>query len=52
MFSLDVWDILVAEESYSEEWHIAIWSGLCPDLKGEDYDHGILCTVESVYRIV
>jgi hypothetical protein len=45
---LDVWDILVAEQPSSEEWHIAIWPGSCPDLKGEDYDHGILCAMDSV----
>ncbi len=46
MLSLDIWDILVAVQPSSEEWHIAIRSGSCPDVKGEDYDH------DSVYRIV
>jgi hypothetical protein len=40
---LDFWDILVAEQPSFKELHIAIWSGSCPDPKGEDYDHGILC---------
>jgi succinate dehydrogenase hydrophobic anchor subunit len=46
----NVWDILVAEQISSEEWHIAI--GL--DLKGKDYGHGILCTIwlDIVYRLV
>jgi hypothetical protein len=33
MLPLDVWDSLVAED-----WHFVIWSGSCPDLKGDDYD--------------
>ncbi len=43
--SLGALVILVAEKSSSKEWHIAFWSGSCPDLKAEDYDHGILCAI-------
>jgi hypothetical protein len=41
----NVWHIFVAEQLFSEEWHIAIQSGPCPDLKGEDSDFGILCAI-------
>jgi hypothetical protein len=44
---LVVRDILVAEQPSSEEWHIAIQSESCPGLKGDYYDHGILCTIEE-----
>jgi hypothetical protein len=40
---LDVWAILIAEQPFLEKWHIAIQ--YCPDLNGEDCDHGILCTI-------
>ncbi len=52
MLHLNVWDILVAKQPSSEEWHIAIWFGSCTDLKGEYYKHNILCTMDSVYRVV
>jgi hypothetical protein len=42
---LDVRDMLVAEQPFSEELYIAIQSGSCPDLKGEDYEHGILSAI-------
>jgi hypothetical protein len=42
---LDVWNFLVTEQPSLKECHIAIWSGSCPDLKGEDYDHEILCAI-------
>jgi hypothetical protein len=32
-----------------EEWHFAIWSGSCLDLKGEDYEHGTLTLLDGVY---
>jgi hypothetical protein len=52
VLALDVWHILVAEQPSSEEWHITIQSESCHDLKDEDYDHGILCAMDSLYRIV
>jgi hypothetical protein len=42
LLPLDVWDILVAKQPSLEVWHIAVQSGLYPDLKGDKYDHGIL----------
>jgi hypothetical protein len=51
---LDVWDILVAEQLSFDWWHIAAQSGSFPDLKSEDYDHGIPAPfgLDSVYRKV
>ncbi len=49
MLPLDVWDILVAEQPSSEEWHTAIQSGSCPDLKDEDYDHGTFCAIGYLF---
>jgi hypothetical protein len=43
--SSDVREILVAGQLSSEEWQNAIWSGSCPDLKGEDYEHGVLYVI-------
>jgi hypothetical protein len=47
LLPLNVGDILVTVQTSLKEWHVqlAIQSGLCPDLKGEDYDHGILCAI-------
>jgi hypothetical protein len=45
LLPLDVWDILVTDQLSLEEWYNAIWSGSCPNLKGEDYDHPILCHI-------
>jgi hypothetical protein len=47
----NVWDISVTEQPSFEEWYIAIRSGSCPELKGEDYDHRILYAMDSLYRI-
>jgi hypothetical protein len=33
VLSFDVWGILVIEQPSLEEWHIAIQSRSCPDLK-------------------
>jgi hypothetical protein len=41
---LDVWDILVARATV-----LVLRGILLYDLKGEDYDHGILCPIGSVY---
>jgi hypothetical protein len=38
-------DTMMAEQPSSEEWYIAIQYGSCPNLKGEVYEHGILCTI-------
>jgi hypothetical protein len=35
-----------------EELLIAIWSGSCLDLKGEDYEQGILCAIGIMYRAI
>jgi hypothetical protein len=55
MIPLAVWDILVAEQPCSEDWHIDIQSGSCSHLKGEDYNYGwdplhhwVVC-MDSVY---
>jgi hypothetical protein len=37
--------VVAEQQSSPEDWHIAIWSGSCPDVKGEDYDHGILSAI-------
>jgi hypothetical protein len=52
MLPLDVLDILVAEQSFLGRVAYYYLSGTCLDLKGEDYDHGILCAMNIVYRIV
>jgi hypothetical protein len=52
LYFFDVWDILGTEQSSSEEWHIAIWSGSCPDLMGENYGHVILRAMYSEYKKV
>jgi hypothetical protein len=54
VFPLDVWNILIAEQPSSKEWQIDIRSGSCPDIKGDGYDRGILCTfgLDSVLKIV
>jgi hypothetical protein len=50
---LDVWDSLVAEQPSSEEWHIDIRPGLCPNFKDEDYDYmGSSSPLDNVCRIV
>ncbi len=50
MFPLDVWDILVAEQPSSVEWcmYVLLFNLDQPDRKDEDYDHGILCGMDSV----
>ncbi len=49
---IDVWDILVAEQPSSEEWHIAIWSGSCLFLKMRIVTLGSPVPLDSVLRIV
>jgi hypothetical protein len=52
LLPLDVCDILVAEQPFSEEWHTVIRVGSCLDLSDEDYDHGILCAILYVFILL
>jgi hypothetical protein len=45
MLPFNVREILITKQPSSEEWQIAIWSGFCPELEGEDYYHGVLCAI-------
>jgi hypothetical protein len=50
VLSLNVWDILVAEQPSSEERHIVIWSRPHLDLKREDYEDGIFCAIHWAFQ--